>query len=613
MRALDTPKPTGVETWDPPSPEELSGAIEGRYEIVKLLGRGGMGAVYQARDVRLSRLVALKILPPELLDHPGALARFEREARALAALDHPHIVRVYNYGQSSDGGPYFAMEFVRGRDIQQLRDAGDLELPDALRLISEVCDALHYAHRKGIVHRDVKPANILVTEDGAAKVADFGLARVLGTESRPSADSGLTLTGQVMGTPSYMSPEQEAGEEVDHRSDIYALGGMLYNLLTGTPPRGAWSLPSHKMRIDVRLDEVVLRALQENPEARYQAASDLKADLDSIREQSGGGVLPMGATPTPLPSRVGQEPGSSYHHASAAAPPVQVAHRREDHDEFLATTRSLSTTMLVLGLLAIGVIGGLAVFLANRKTGDTHHVEQTITSSTTTNTFLTQLVESGVATELELQAIDEIKPYREGFVGLSREPMTWEQAEQLAGRTGSEILEIRIDPTREVPALVEWLHAEIIQPPHHALWVRRGEKAYLLDGGGVKVAPDHALKSRVLLRWGRTQQTPKSEPEVPAPSLEKPAVIVPPAEPPGELHVPPPSENEPPGEDSTPVPLVHEWTDVLGRTMSAEFLGLEGEAIKVLKEGTEFLIPFTKLSPQSLQLAKELADIPEKP
>ncbi|MEO6742483.1 MAG: serine/threonine-protein kinase, partial [Chthoniobacteraceae bacterium] len=301
MRGLQTPEPGGGE-WEAPDPQELSDSFEGRYRITKLLGRGGMGAVYFAVDMRLDRDVAIKILPIEHGDTPQALARFEREAKAMAALDHPNIVKIFDFGRTHEGFAYFVMELVDGVDIHALRKSGQLTLSGALDLISQVCGALNYAHGKGIIHRDIKPANILVTRDGRAKVADFGLARAVGTSSRPNVDPSLTVTGTIMGTPDYMSPEQREGQHVDHRADIYSLGVMLYEFLTGTLARGAWSPPSQKVEIDVRLDEIVIRALQENPAARYQAVAEVKLDVDSVKATTGGQPLPPGVEPSPLPS-----------------------------------------------------------------------------------------------------------------------------------------------------------------------------------------------------------------------------------------------------------------------------------------------------------------------
>lgn len=514
MRGLNTPQFSGGGGWEPPEPEELSKLIDPRYEIFRILGRGGMGAVYQGRDSRLGRLVAIKVLPQALVDQPGALERFEREARALASLDHPHIVKIHDYGQATDGSPFFVMEFVRGRDIQSLRDAGELDLPTALRLISETCAALHYAHRKGIIHRDIKPANILVAEDGSAKVADFGLAKVTSTNSRQLPDPSLTTTGQKLGTPYYMAPEQEAGEEADHRADIYALGVTLYNMLTGAPPRGAWSLPSHNLQIDVRLDEIVLKALQEKPEARYQAAQELQVDLDSVRSQTGGSALPPGVAPAPLPSSVGGVPPSSHH----SREPVRVqltlpANTQPDSSEFLTTARSLNNTMLILGLLAIGVIGGLAIFLANRKTGDTYQTQTSISTSVTNNTFFTQIIAAGLATSADLAAIADIRPRGETLIGISKEPLAWNEARDLATKIGATILPVGSPTGGQDEALVTWLRENFASHLTSPVWVTLGEKPQLCDASQTEPVStsELAVRHRVILVWNLPKTTPPSE------------------------------------------------------------------------------------------------------
>jgi predicted Ser/Thr protein kinase len=239
-----------------------------------------MGAVYQARQRGLGRLVALKILPAEYSQTPGFAERFTREARALAQLNHPHIVTVHDFGQAG-GLCYLLMEFVDGLNLRQVIQTGVPEPQHALSIIPQICEALQYAHEEGVVHRDIKPENILLDKRGRVKIADFGLAKLLGKEH---VDSGLTHTQQVMGTLRYMAPEQMAGAKaVDHRADIYSLGVVFYELLTGEVPVGRFAPPSKKVQVDVRLDEVVLRTLESEPEQRYQRASDVKSDVDAFR------------------------------------------------------------------------------------------------------------------------------------------------------------------------------------------------------------------------------------------------------------------------------------------------------------------------------------------
>ncbi|MGH7134693.1 MAG: protein kinase domain-containing protein [Pirellulales bacterium] len=261
-----------------PKPEELARRFP-QLEIIELIGQGGMGAVYKARQPTLDRLVAVKILPAEVAADPAFAERFTREARALARLNHPNIVGIYDFGQA-DSLYYFVMEYVDGVSLRQLAGEREITPRQALALVPQMCEALQFAHDEGIVHRDIKPENILVDKRGRVKVADFGLAKLLG---RSADEATLTRVEQVMGTPLYMAPEQMQGSHaVDHRADIYSLGVVFYEMLTGELPMGRFAPPSQKVEVDVRLDEVVLRALEREPDRRYQHASDVKTDVESI-------------------------------------------------------------------------------------------------------------------------------------------------------------------------------------------------------------------------------------------------------------------------------------------------------------------------------------------
>src|ERR1035441_7887760 len=320
--ATDTATRANAKPFVPLTVEEVARHFPG-LEILELLGRGGMGAVYKARQKQLDRLVALKILPPRSGDDSAFAERFTREAKALARLNHPGIVTLYEFGvvKGRAGSPlpaggedgsqrramecapypepplyYFLMEFVDGVNLRQLLAGSRIAPREALAIVPQICDALQYAHDQGIVHRDIKPDNILLDRRGRVKVADFGLAKIVeGRAASPlpaETDAGaqgtarptsLTEAGKVMGTPQYMSPEQvEAPGEVDHRADIYALGVVLYQMLTGELPGKPLVPPSNKVQIDVRLDEVVLRALERKPELRYQQASILKTQVEAI-------------------------------------------------------------------------------------------------------------------------------------------------------------------------------------------------------------------------------------------------------------------------------------------------------------------------------------------
>jgi serine/threonine protein kinase len=243
----------------PPTPAEIAQHFP-QLEILELIGRGGMGIVYKARQPKLDRIVALKILPAESGRDATFAERFAREARALAKLNHPGIVAIYDFG---DVGPffYFIMEFVDGADLRQMIQANPVKPGDALDLVVQICEALQFAHSQGVVHRDIKPGNILVDRAGRVKIADFGIAKLM---DPGAADTALTGSHHVMGTPHYMAPEQMARPlEVDHRADIYSLGVVFYEMLTGELPVGRFVPPSQKARMDVRIDEVVLRTLEQ--------------------------------------------------------------------------------------------------------------------------------------------------------------------------------------------------------------------------------------------------------------------------------------------------------------------------------------------------------------
>src|SRR5258707_9948281 len=210
--------------FQPPTVEEIARLFP-QLEIIELIGKGGMGAVYKARQPGLDRFVALKILPPQAASGPGFAERFNQEARALARLSHPNIVAVHEFGQVN-GLPFFIMEFVDGLNLRQLERSRKLSAREALQIVPQICEALQFAHDEGIVHRDIKPENILIDKRGRVKIADFGLAKLLGQDA---GDHLLTATHQVMGTLRYMAPEQMQGSrEVDHRADIYSLGVIFY-------------------------------------------------------------------------------------------------------------------------------------------------------------------------------------------------------------------------------------------------------------------------------------------------------------------------------------------------------------------------------------------------
>jgi eukaryotic-like serine/threonine-protein kinase len=260
---------------EPPTPEEVQEFFP-HLEIFGLIGHGGMGAVYQARQPNLDRVVALKLIRPRE-DNPMFAERFVREAKAMAKLTHANIVTIFESGEAG-GSLYLLMEFVDGVTLREAIRAKAVKPADAMKIVGQLCDALEYAHSQGVVHRDIKPENILLDRAGKVKVVDFGLAKLADDNAM-----SLTHTRQAMGTPHYMAPEQwEKPTEVDHRADIYALGVVIYELLTGELPLGRFDPPSVKSRLDARIDEIVLKLLAKEPDRRYQHASDVRTALFGI-------------------------------------------------------------------------------------------------------------------------------------------------------------------------------------------------------------------------------------------------------------------------------------------------------------------------------------------
>jgi len=269
-------------------------------EIIECLGRGGMGAVYKARQPKLDRFVALKILSRKRDDgRPDTefAQRFEREARALARLSHPDIVAVYDFGEAG-GFHFLLMEYVDGLTLRQLLQARKLKPEEALTIVPKICEVLQFAHERGIVHRDIKPENILLDKQGRLKIADFGIAKLVG---QPGGAS-LTQERQIIGTPHYMAPEQvEKPASVDHRADIFSLGVVFYEMLTGELPLGKFAPPSKKVQVDVRLDEVVLHALEKEAERRYQHAREVKTDVETIAATPNRSTPAEQCLPVPSP------------------------------------------------------------------------------------------------------------------------------------------------------------------------------------------------------------------------------------------------------------------------------------------------------------------------
>jgi tRNA A-37 threonylcarbamoyl transferase component Bud32 len=260
-----------------------------QLEILECIGRGGMGVVFKARQPKLDRLVALKLLPQAAAKDPAFRDRFIREARLLARLSHPNIVGVFDFGDA--GGFFFLMmEYVDGANLRQAMRAGRFTPAQALGIVPKICEALDFAHREGVLHRDIKPENILLDTKGRVKIADFGIAKLVG---HPDSAGTLTATGASVGTPQYMAPEQlEHPQDVDHRADIYSLGVVFYEMLTGELPLGRFAPPSAKTPVDERVDAVVFRTLEKERDKRFQSAGEVKTEVEGLTAAGAGVARP---------------------------------------------------------------------------------------------------------------------------------------------------------------------------------------------------------------------------------------------------------------------------------------------------------------------------------
>jgi tRNA A-37 threonylcarbamoyl transferase component Bud32 len=376
--AATTPQPGG---FLPPAVARLAPHFPS-LEILQFLGHGGMGAVYQARQIKLDRIVALKIIRPESVDDPAFAERFMREARTLARLSHSNIVAIHDFGETSVGSDgsnpvptnlyYFVMEYIDGANLRQFMQAGALPPAQALAIVPQICDALHYAHEEGIIHRDIKPENILIDRRGRVKIADFGLAKLAA-----QAAENFTLTGthQIMGTPRYMAPEQMEGSHlVDHRADIYSLGVVFYEMLTGELPLGRFEPPSRKAGVDARLDDVVHRALAREPAQRYQRASEIRRDVEAVvldvLAQGGAESQPSPesiAAGLPGPSTIleRQVAGVVNWLRGDDAPPAGLETSRQSEAERAVIRRQVRAPAIALILWGMALLFPAALLLTN--------------------------------------------------------------------------------------------------------------------------------------------------------------------------------------------------------------------------------------------------------
>lgn len=264
----------------PPSLEELQSLIP-QLEILSFIGHGGMGTFYKARQPMMNRFAAVKIFLVDPASDQALIEGFKREARAMAGLNHLHIVKIYDFGESGSI-LFLVMEYVHGDILERLIDYRGFGLQEIVAIVTQACDALDHAHERGVIHRDIRPGNTMLDDNGEVKIGDFGLARLVGEEL---FRRNLTDANQAMGTMDYVAPEQhDPDTTVDHRADIYSLGLMLYKLATRTLPRGDFFPPSHYAPdLNPRVDEIVIRCMQREPNNRYQTIRELRADLDQLR------------------------------------------------------------------------------------------------------------------------------------------------------------------------------------------------------------------------------------------------------------------------------------------------------------------------------------------
>jgi len=332
--------------------DELVGIWLGDWQLTRLIGRGGMGRVYEARDRKGRRRVALKVLSEDLASDPAFVKRFHREARVLASLSHPHVVEILDRGEAN-GRIWFAMEYVRGENLRRRLERAILPAEEAVRIAGEVASALAYAHARGVIHRDLKPENVLLDEEGRVHLVDFGLSRLAG-DGGGGATSLLTRTDVILGTYEYMAPEQRRGDQdLDARADVFALGVILYEMLTGKLPLGRFAPPS-RLRSDVpaSLDTVVNHALATERDARFESAEALKAALDGAWARRG-----QAPQPPALPdARPAVRPPDR---ALLQEPQLVPLRRMLKHVDVLAALDRVLGVLLLLGALGIVSLGTL--------------------------------------------------------------------------------------------------------------------------------------------------------------------------------------------------------------------------------------------------------------
>ncbi|QXC59729.1 Stk1 family PASTA domain-containing Ser/Thr kinase [Aquihabitans sp. G128] len=395
--------------------------LNGRYELQRRVGRGGMAEVFLARDRLLDRPVAIKILFPEFATDPSFVARFRREAQSAANLNHPNIVGVYDWGKER-GTYYIVMEYIDGRSVSDiLRSDGPIEAKRAAGIAADVAGALGFAHRKGVVHRDVKPGNVLITSNGEVKVADFGIARAM----TQSSEENLTQTGSVMGTATYFSPEQAQGKPVDPRSDLYSLGVVLYEMSAGKPPFSADSpvaiaykhvqepVPSLREQVPgvpEAYEAITLKALAKQADDRYQDAAELRADLLRFREGRPVQAAAALAAPPPGPPTAATAAVPRAAGVVVPAGPATGATEAARYEE--PPPRKRTGWFFAAILLLLVVLGGL-LFAFGKQLGvfDSETKQVTVENyvGLTRNEASQKLDNLGLTAEFEVAASDKPK------------------------------------------------------------------------------------------------------------------------------------------------------------------------------------------------------------